>query len=48
MTIKQFLLCAMEYRPISESIAYKILKRILLLLGYGPPKELPEPQEQIP
>lgn len=46
MTIKDFLLRAMEHDPITESTAQKILRRILLILGYGAPKVLPEPKEQ--
>lgn len=42
MTIKKFILTALQYESMSESTAQKILKRILLLLGYDPPRELPE------
>ena len=48
MTVKDFILRAMEYEPMSETTAQKILKRILLLLGVGIPKELPEPREDAP
>lgn len=48
MTVKDFILRAMEYEPMSETTAQKILKRILLLLGFGIPKELPEPGEEAP
>ena len=48
MTVKEFILRAMEYEPISETTAQKILKRILLLLGFSIPKELPEPREEAP
>lgn len=48
MTIKEFILTAMQYKSMSESTAQKILKRLLLLLGYDPPKELPEPEKQDP
>lgn len=46
MTVKDFILRAMEYEPMSETTAQKILKQILLLLGFGIPKELPEPGEE--
>ena len=48
MTVKDFILRAMEYEPMSETTAQKILKRILLLLGFGIPKELTEPREEAP
>jgi hypothetical protein len=48
MTIKDFILRAMEYEPMSETTAQKILKRILLLLGFGILKQLPEPREEAP
>lgn len=48
MTVKDFILRAMEYEPMSETTAQKILKRILLLLGFGIPKGLPEPREEAP
>ena len=48
MTVKDFILRAMEYEPMSETTAQKILKRILLLLGFGIPKELPESREEAP
>lgn len=48
MTIKEFILRAMEHDPITETTAQKILRRILLILGYGTPKALPEPKEQDP
>ena len=48
MTVKDFILRAMEYEPMSETTAQKILKRILLLLGFGIPKELPAPREEAP
>jgi hypothetical protein len=48
MTVKEFILRAMEYEPMSETTAQKILKRILLLLGFGMPRELPKPGEEAP
>jgi hypothetical protein len=48
MTVKEFILCAMEYKPMSETTAQKILTRILVLLGFGMPKELPESREETP
>lgn len=48
MTVKEFILRAMEYEPISETTAQKILKRILILLGFGMQKELPESGEEAP
>lgn len=42
MTIKEFILAALQYESMSESTAQKILKRILLRLGYDPRGELPE------
>ena len=48
MTVKEFILRAMEYEPMSETTAQKILKRILLLLGFDMPKELPEPKKEHP
>jgi hypothetical protein len=48
MTIKDFILRAMEHDPLTEAAAQKILKRILQLLGYNAPKELLEPQKQDP
>ena len=48
MTIKNFILRAMEHDPLTEAVARKILKRILQFLGYNAPKELPEPQKQDP
>ena len=48
MTIKEFVLRAMEYDPLSEATAQKILRHILQILGYGVPKELPEPHKQDP
>lgn len=48
MTIKDFILRAMEHDPLTEAAAQKKLKRILQFLGYNTPKELPEPQKQDP
>jgi hypothetical protein len=48
MTVKEFILRAVEYEPMSETTAQKILKRILHLLGFGMPKELPESREEAP
>lgn len=44
MTIKEFILRAMEYAPMTEEAAQTILRRILGFLGYGVPKQLPEPK----
>lgn len=44
MTIREFILRAMEYDPMTESAAQTILKRILRILGCAP-KELPELKE---
>lgn len=48
MRIKDFILRAMEYDPITEATAQKLLQRILKILGYGMPKELPDSKEQDP
>lgn len=48
MTVKEFILRAMEYEPIPETTAQKILKRILILLGFGMQKELPESSQKAP
>ena len=48
MTVKEFILRAMVYEPISESSAQKILNRILILLGFGMQKELPESSQKAP
>lgn len=47
MTIREFILNALEYKPISASTALKILQRVLKRLGYRTPKALPEPQEHV-
>lgn len=48
MTVKDFILRAMEYETMSETTAQKILKRILILLGFGMQKELPESNQKAP
>lgn len=48
MTVKEFILRAMGYEPISETTAQKSLKRILILLGFGMQKELPESSQKAP
>lgn len=48
MTVKEFIMRAMEYEPMSETTAQKILKRILIQLGLGMQKELPESGEEAP
>ena len=47
MTVKEFILRAMEYEPISETTAQRILKRILILLGFCMQKELPESRQKV-
>lgn len=48
MTVKEFILRAVEYEPMLETTAQKILKQILHLLGFGMQKELPESGEEAP
>lgn len=42
MTIKDLILKALEYEPLSETAAQKILLRILEILSRVPQQELPE------
>ena len=48
MTINEFIRRALEYEPMTETTAQKILRRILLILGLDPPKGLPEPEDHSP
>ena len=48
MTVKEFIQRAMECKPMSDAAAQRILTRILILLGYAPPKALPEPKKEHP
>lgn len=45
MTIKDLILRALEYDPLSESAAQRVLLRILEILSRGARRELPEPNE---
>lgn len=46
MTIKELILKALEYDPLSETTAQKILMRILEILSRGQRRELPEPDTE--
>ena len=46
MTIREFLLCAAEAKPLSEAAAQRILLRVLEIIRWGSPEELTEPPEK--
>ena len=46
MTIREFLLCATESKPLSEAAAQRILLRVLEIIRRGSPEELTEPPEE--
>lgn len=48
MTIIELITRALEYEPLSETAAQKILLRILSILRRGTPKELPDSKEKAP
>lgn len=45
MTIKDLITCALEYEPLTETVAQRILLRILEILRRGLQRELPEPKD---
>lgn len=48
MTIKDLILRALEYEPLSENMAQRVLLRILNFMQRGAPMELPEPKGDTP
>ena len=46
MTIREFLLCAAEAKPLSEVVAQKILLRVLEIIRRDSPEEPTELQEE--
>lgn len=45
MTIKELIIRALEFEPLTDTAAQRILLRILEILRCGSPEELPEPKD---
>lgn len=48
MTIKELITRALEFQPLPDTAAQRILLRILEILLCGALQELPEPKDHVP
>ena len=48
MTIKELITRALEFEPLTDTVAQRVLLRILEILQCGSPRELPEPKDHTP